>query len=466
MGKGDGRPALRGLAALAAGLVLGLALGSCGAVGTPAPDLAPGARPLPTSCRPLREKMPGFFTLLDRDDSPLRGLAEVVGRLADGGDVRGNVVGNVVDSLLRGVIEFSRDPDESREAECLPKPPERPLCTVEAGPGDDCESRLCAVRRLLDFGIRDERAAAALAQLEPVLVTVLGYLSNQGPGADGKEHLEAVEVLHRASSAEYEAVCAPRNLTVVLDGLVVYLRPNAACGENCPGKRLLRIVKEVVEDPALEGFLGTYEAAEADGSGRVAFQKLGRVLLENVAGTPEDERYFDSVRILLDQVGGFLARDPKYAGLKGRLDELASLLKDLLNPSRPGALLRELKVVVRCIIAVDPGSDLVGAIYDLLRKPGGTAAGGLDLKDMITAFEGLADADADGVLLGAIHALLASLAADEAKLETVRALLEEALTAENARLAAPALQALIEAGVIDELFGVLNDLLYGCKAVP
>jgi hypothetical protein len=36
----------------------------------------------------------------------------------------------------------------------------------------------------------------------------------------------------------------------------------------------------------------------------------------------------------------------------------------------------------------------------------------------------------------------------------------------NARLAAPALQELISAGVIDELLSVLNDLLYGCKAVP
>lgn len=457
----------RGAAMLVLGVGLGGAVASCGAEGTPAPDLDPADQPRPSACKPIREVMPHFFELIERRNSPIKGLRDAVSRLADGEDTGVNPLGGMLGSAVRGIANFANDPPESGEAECLSTPPEAPLCNVEAWAPDACESRLCALRRALDFGIRNQEASAALKALQPVLGTVIGYLSNHGPGADGQEHYAVVEVLHRTSAAEYEGVCAPRNLTVVIDGLLTYFRPDASCGDRCAGTKLLSSLKAVLNDPALATFLNTYESAEQDGSGRGAFQKLGRVLLLNLATTPEDEHYFDSIQTLLDQVGGFLGRDPaKYGVLKATLDDLAALLKDLLNPQRPGALLKELKVVVGCLNAVDPDAEVVGALYDLLSRRGGVDKGGLDLKDLVGSIDELVQQDRKGLLFGMLHAILASLAEEEQALEYVRASINDLLTLDNARDALPAMQEMLSAGVLDELIALLDNLLYGCKATP
>ena len=182
---------------------------------------------------------------------------------------------------------------------------------------------------------------------------------------------------------------------------------------------------------------------------------------------PEDEHYFDDLQILLDQVGGFLDSDPEtYANLRLNVNELGEIMKDMLDPRRPGAVLPYLKSVAACSAAVDPDSLLAGDLYDLLRRPGGVKRGGLDLKDLIGALDDVGNADTDGVLTAMAHALLASMATNEQALEAMRRMVATSFTVESAALALPALQELVASGAIEEAVGLLNDLLYGCKAVP
>lgn len=462
--RGQPQTVRRGLFALAGSLALGLTLARCGAEGTPAPDLAPEDRPQPSSCKTVHELMPNFFALLADPTAPLKDLGTAVGRLSEGQSAGDNPVGSVLGNAVRGLKQFTKDVDESSDAKCLPKPPRAPLCTIEAGAGTACENRICAMRRTLDFGVRDHEAVDALHDLQPILVKVVGYLSNHGKGADGTEHLEGVAVLHRTSSAENESRCAPQNLLEVLDGTVVYFRASPECGHDCMGDKALRAVKALINDPALQSFLASFEGAQHDGAGRDGFQKLAKVLGEGFAATPEDEHYFDQIQLLVDQVTGFLDKDPdKYGRLRKEVDDLAALIKGLMDPKRPGAILHPLKAVVDCVNHVDDKQELVGALYDLLSRQGGVGGEGLDLKEVVDGLDGLAQVDRDGVLLGFFHVVLKSTREDEQAMDNLRALLADVLTVENARAVLPALQTMIERGVIDEVAGLFDNLLYGCK---
>jgi hypothetical protein len=453
----------RVLPVLGASLLLGLAVARCGAENVSAPDLDPKDRPQPSTCKSVQEYMPEFFKLLREPNTPLAGLREVVTKLSTGEAAGGNPIAALLDGIVRGLTAFTHDPPENDDGQCLTNPPPLLLCAVEAAAGTACENRTCAVRRALDFGVKQESAKAALDALQPVLGKVLGYIANKGPGSDGKEHYEGIDVLHR--TATEESLCSPANLIDVLDGAVVYFRANAACGKACAGYKALGAIKALVNDPALQSFLQTYEDAEQTASGRSAFQKLAKVLGGSLAAMPEDERYFNDIQGLVDQIESFLDKNPdKYGQLKSELDDAVAVVKGFLDPQRAGAVLRPLKGVVNCVNKVDADGELVGVFYDLLSKPGDASGQGLDLKEVVTAVDRLAQLDENGVLFGAIHTVLVSTRHDEASMDALRQFLQQVLTVDNAKATMPALQAMVDKGVLNEILTLLDNLLYGCKS--
>lgn len=454
---------------LCAIVVGGVVIASCGAVGTPAPPDPPEQE---STCRSLEVSMPNFFRLLRDPAAPLFGLEHVVGKLASGdpADVSANPIASMLKNTATGLRRFTRDPDETPDARCLTlndletsAPEPLPLCEVEAAPGEACENRMCVVRRALSLGLRDEAAKASLDALKPVLGKVLGYISNTGPGADGREHYEALEVLHR--TAVNESLCAPKNLVDVADGIIVFFRNSPSCGADCVGVRAVESMQALVADPALKELLAGYESAESDGKGKGAFQALGRVLGQSMENMPENERYFDSVQGVVDLLYRYMDTDKaKYGAVRGHVEEVVAVARELLNPERPGAILKPLKAVMRCVNRVDSEQTLVGAAYDLLSRSGEDGGHGLDVEELVTTVADLVRLDEHGVLAGALHALLATLSQDEQALEAVRQFLVQVQTVENARLAFPALQRMVQEGVVEELLGLADELLYGCRA--
>lgn len=447
-------------------VALGLAAGllQCSAEGLPAPEPVAPAQ----ACGSLEELMPEFFAMLRDPAEPLAGLRAVVVALADDdtASLRGNAVGQVLQKVVRGLAEFTRDPGEeepARPTSCFPAPPsDRALCVVEAAAGEPCESRLCATRRALDFGIRDLAAKDALAALRPVVVKVLRYID----GSDDDPHLDGIRVLNAAARAE--GLCSPANALGLLDGILLYFRTNPECAaaDSCVAYRALGTLHDLLTDPALDEFLTTFESGQDGGRGRAGFQQLGRVLLNAVANTPEDETYFDQVQNVVDTVLGFL-NDEKWDGLRPKVETTVALLKGLLDPFRPNAILPQIKAVSACLANpdVDPEMALVGAMYDLVSRPR-DQPGGVDLVELVDALEGVARSDPHGILAGALHASFATTLHDEAALEAVRVLLVEALTEENTRLAMPALIRMVERGVFDELVAFLDTIVYGCRLEP
>ncbi len=459
--------------AVIAGLAVAVvAVARCGGTGIPAPDLEPGTRPTETTCLPLRQTMPRFFALIERDDQPLRGLRDAVVRLSTGEAADENIIGRLLSGAVRGLQRFTKDPDEGDETQCVSPIPlvegePAPLCAVEAVAGEPCENRICAVRRGLDSGIRQREAAEALKALQPLLVKLIGYLGNTGPGADGREHLEVISVLNATSAPEFEGICGPENLTVVVDRLLVSFRSYPGCGERCPADRALSLLRRVVEDPALSGFLSGYEGGESLGeAGRNSFQKLAAVLLSNLGSlSAEQDPYETAVAPLLGTVRTFLGRDPaKNASLLAAVDELSALLREILTPvDGDRRFFVALTGVAKCLAVVDAQQELVGGIYDLLVREGGEGGDGLDLAELLAALEALSNADRNGAVIGLLHVVLASTANDPEALENVRSFLHDLVTIENARSALPALQVMVQEGVLEEAIALLDGIVYGCK---
>lgn len=439
----------------------------CGAVGTPANPEPPEPE---MQCRSLEESLPNFLRLLRDPASPLSGLRHVVTQLnaGDPTDVAENPIASMLKYSVQGLNQFTKDPPENEKKRCYTLTQYEkntdamlPLCGVEALPGEACENRMCVVRRALTLGLQKDGAKSSLDALEPVLGKVLGYMSNTGPGADGKEHYEAIEVLHR--TAVNESLCEPRNLVEVIDGIVVYFRNSPSCGKSCPGLLAVEAFEKLVRDPQLQALLNTYESAEADGKGREAFQSLGRILGPALASMPEDESYFQPIQRVINLLYTFMDGDEaKYGRLRGLVEEVVAVLKGLLDPKRPGAILKPFKAVMHCVNRLDEEQTLVGAAYDLLSRSGDDG-NGLDVDELIATVADVVRLDEHGVFATAIHAVLATLAQDEPALEAVRQFLVQVQTVENARLALPAIQKMVQQGVLEEFFSLLNELLYGCK---
>jgi hypothetical protein len=464
------RRRLRAAGVLAASLLAALSLVRCGAdhLDAPArPDLdAPGSQ-----CRSLEVYMPAFFELLRAPEDPLRPLRLLVADLSGATRAREvDPIAALLQTVFSSLRQFARDPFETALG-CWPVTPESPLpdwpmCGRHLSRDVECESRLCAFGRALDFLVRDRAANDAIEALRPVLVTLLGYVSNTQPGGDGREHYEVIEVFNRTSTNE--ALCSPRNLIVLLDGIVTYFRPNAACSRDrsCVGLEALDVIVDLVRDPALDQFLTRFEADQESGRGRAAIQVLGRVVFDALANLSEDRTFFDPVETLLRQLlYPFLDRDPEtYGGLREKLDRGVVVLKGLLDPEREGAILRELKAVVHCLNQSDPDGLVVGTLYDLLSRPSGQ--GGLDLEELVASFSDLVELDRSGVLLGALHAILSTARDDDKAMETVRVLLARVLTVENSRRVVPVLKTMLDRGVLDELIVAADNIIFGCRGEP
>lgn len=428
----------------------------CGADGVDAPPTSP-RQGIAGQCHGIEDYMPAFFEVLRDPSRPLDGLREVVVELSGSDDGLGrNPVGVLLDTAVKGLLSFAEDPWEAPDVRCLPNPPAQ------------SENRLCAVRRALDFGVRDQGAADAIDELVPLLVKVLGYVTNKGPGAVGRENYEIIDLFNRTSRAE--ALCSPANLLDVLDGLVLFLRPTPECFRpegTCRTFESLSVLDSLVSDPALQDFLAAFESSQSDGKGRAGIQALGRILLQAVADIPRDEwTYFDQVDDLIGRLLlPFLRSSERYAGLEDTVLDAVDLLRDLLHPTRENAFLAQLSDVSRCVVQVDTGNELVGVLYDLLSRPAqGGNADGLDLAELVEVIDRLVRLDRDGVLFGAIHTILSSTRADPLAMDAVRIFLVEVLTVDNARRLLPALQVMLERGVVTELVVVLDNLLYGCRA--
>ncbi len=450
--------AWRAVQALAASATLAVVLPTCGASGTPAPDLDASQKPQPSQCQPLRQMMPHFFAMLDDPTQPLAGLKAVVLRLTAGDTTGDDVVSRLMSSAVRGLKAFTADPPESQDARCLPEAPQAPLCTLDAAPGQACENRMCALRRALDFGIRDEAGKTALDDLQPILVKVLGYIANEGPGADGKTHYEVIDVFHRTSSADLEGICAPENLLQVLDDVVTFFRPSPACGDACPGPKALAAIQALVDDPALQPFLNDFQSQGTDGQGRQAWQNLFRGMSAGLESI--DDQTIENMVGLLDK---FLDSNPgKYGSIESELNEVEKSVLALFD-ANGGAILPPLRQVIVCLDHVDlQNEDIVGAVYDLLSERGGPAGNGLDLRDLVDAVNQILSLDSKGVLFGALHAVLESTERDAEARDDVRQALSDLLTDQNAHDAIPTIQAMLQQGVFDEVVRVLDNLLYGC----
>jgi len=463
-----GRTARTG-ASLLCGLAAGLLLARCGAEGIAAPDSTGALESSDAFCRSLQDYMPRFYATLRAGE--LRGLAQVVTDLDARARGGANPLGALVQTALRTLKMFASDPYEAPPDRCVPyNNPSR------APPEPESANRMCAVRRALDFAVRDEAARQAFDALTPVLVKVLGYVTNESEGKVGAEHYEALDVLHRMSLNE--AQCPPRNLVEVLDGLATYFgagpdcaAPPAGQGEECHAYKLLATLRAILSDKAVEDFLETFQSSVGGSQGRDAVRTLVKVLSGGIVAMPENEHYFDQMQSSLDDlVYRFLESQARSHPDKGydRLEEdvktLVAVLKDFLDPSRKGAVLHPLKGVVACILEVDSGGEVAGALYDLLSRQGGQGGGGLDLLELVDAVSGVAHADPRGVLSGAAHVVLRETARDEVAMEAFRVLFQQTLDATNVRLLAPALKAIVERQVVTELVEVLDNLLYGCRA--
>lgn len=452
---------------LLATLATAVVSSGCGAEGTPAPPDPPEPDLV---CRPLEESLPAFFRLLREPGSPLAGLQHVVRSLASGDptDLSKNPVAAILSNSARGLRLFTKDPPESASFACesleqlaSSTSSRAPLCSVEAASGEACENRMCALRRALALGLHDAAAADALERLEPILAKTIGYMSNSGRGADGREHYEVVEVLHR--TAVNAGRCSPKNLVDVIDGTVVFFRNDPSCGEACQGVRLLDAIEKLIGDPALQNLLSGYENAEADGSGRKSWAALARFLGQQIEDMPDDENYFRAIQTVVDLLYTFMDKDPAtYGHLRAQVEIIVAGLRELLNPNRPNAILIPFKSVMRCINQVDTEQALVSAVYDLLSREGDEGEG-LDVLELVSAVGDVVRLDRNGVLAGALHAVLKTLSDDDDALEGVRRFLEQAQTTENARLVFPVLQKMIEQGVIKEFLGLADELLYGCR---
>jgi hypothetical protein len=75
----------------------------------------------------------------------------------------------------------------------------------------------------------------------------------------------------------------------------------------------------------------------------------------------------------------------------------------------------------------------------------------------------VAKLDQDGVLSGAIHAVLASIRADDESMRIVRQFLVDFITVDNAHKLLPPVQTMITKGVIKEALTFLDTLVYGCQ---
>lgn len=449
--------------AVATVTVLSLSLVRCGADGMeapPPPILDEG------TCQPMAETLSGFFEVLRRPTAPLSGLRDVVVEISRMGEEdcerlreRGlpcqHPVGAVLDAVVRGFVTFSRDPDEGFGTRCL-----------ELAPAEG-ENRLCSLRRALDFGVRDAAASELFDDLLPLMARLIGWISNEGPGANGKTHWEPISVLQEA--AANPGLCNPEHLFDSIDSLVTYWRPDATCsasadGDACRSLAALGLLRELVSDPALQDFLKLF--ATEDGSGRLAFQRVGGLLLSRLSEMPNDARYFDAIdRIANDLLFPFLDNDPaKYGELKGKLVDSLDIARAFLAPHRDGAVLVPFKGVMGCLERVDDDREIIGAAYDLLLKP---AEGGppVDLVEMATLLEEIVrlDSQRHGVLLGAVQTMLRGTRADEQGTEALRKLMVELLTPANARRVFPPLRILIERGVLTEMVLLVDDLLYGCR---
>ena len=114
---------------------------------------------------------------------------------------------------------------------------------------------------------------------------------------------------------------------------------------------------------------------------------------------------------------------------------------------------------------IDQEGELAGALYDVISAQEG-APGGLDLSTLVGALKTLVTMDGSGQTTRALRLLLQGVASASSSDETndpVRELLALALTAEEGRKLLPALDAMVEHGVLGELANLLQDLLYGCK---
>lgn len=444
-------------------LVLGLALSACGATGIeapPPPELDEG------SCQPMDETLSELFGLLHSPATPLSPLREVVVEISSLADEecerRGaqgaacyHPVGAILDAVVSGIVTFSRDPDEGLGTRCL-----------ELAPSQG-ENRLCSLRRALDLAIRDAAAEEILGRLNPMVAELLGWVMNEGPGADGKTHYEVLGVVQQITASP--GICQPTQLFDLIDALLDWWRPDASCqahvdGENCRALGLLGLLRSLVSDAALQEFLELFESE--DGSGRVAFLRVAGLLMARMAEMPENGQYFDAIdRIANELLFPFLNREERYGPLKEKIAASMDVAREFLDPSRDRAVLRQFKGVVSCFNTVDHEEMLVvGALYDLLIQPSGST-GTIDLVKVVTVFEDLVrhDSQRNGVLLGAIQTMVRGTRDDEQGTEAMRRLLVEILSEKSARRVMPPLRLMIERGVLSELILLVDDLLYGCR---
>lgn len=463
---GDSGRRWTGPAAASLVLLAAVSWWGCGAEGTEAP---PPPLPEESSCQPMSDTLSELFKMLRHPTAPLSGLREVVVEISRIGEeecerrrmVRPDAacehpVGAILDAVVRGFLTFSRDPDEVPGTRCL-----------EIAPATG-ENRMCTIRRALDFGVRDAAVSVLFDRLNPLMARLLGWISNDGPGADGSTHWEPVMVLQRA--AANPGLCNPAHLIDAIDSLVTYWRPDESCreladGDSCRSLAALSLLRELVSDPALQEFLKLFEAE--DGSGRVAFQRVAALLMQRMADMPNDERYFDSVdRLASDLLYPFLDSDPeRYGSLKSKLEDSLAIARSFLDPSRDQPILKEFKGIMACLSEVDrEDRHLVGAAYDLLLRPV-NGSPPVDLVELVTLLEEIVRLDTrrNGVLLGAVQTMLRGTRADEQGTEAMRRLLVEILTRRHAQLVFPPLRLMVERGVLSELVILVDELLYGCR---
>ena len=450
-----------------------------GEEGTPAPEPA-GA--LPSACQP-RAVMPHLFALIDRRDASLSGLRQVlmdvaapicldrgtracasdeqcaIGHCQDGlcpCQSSYSPLGDVIGISLRAMASIAGDAAESptgcvsaAHAKELPPP---------------ARNRLCELRRALDVLLLQNGGMRVLGDpdVRRVIFALFDYLQGK---TDGTPHYELFSALGRMAAAQ-SASCDPAALFNLADAALGYLTPQIGLAQ-------LGAVQALLADPQTQKLLAQL-AQSAGKGGREGAIVLAHSLLPGLISAPDAQTALRPLENLLSQ---FVYASASYSQqFKDELRAAMAQTESMLAPSTgifpplQKALACAASAPVRCADAAscsNSDDELIGALYDILSRP--QAQGGVDLAILAGALKALAALDQTGQMARTLRMIARGIAGspDPNDAHETRAavceLAGEALNAEEMQKLVPALRALVDKGVVTELFALLQDILYRCN---
>jgi hypothetical protein len=292
-----------------------------------------------------------------------------------------------------------------------------------------------------------------LARLVPHLIRVVDYIIGTSEFVDGA-HYEVIDTLH-ALIGESGRSCDSISTLGAAERLLS-LRIVDETGLDVPWiEPFFDAVVDLAQDETFATLLGGIEFDDVGSGqglavGRDAFQRIARLLLQNLAA---DNLDLDYVRALLDDI--FVLQFPDDAtGARGKLTRVLDLLEVVVDPTRE--IFPYAQALIRCNNEVDVNGHMPGMLYDYFSIPDLSLVGFLQ------------DIDAMGADTAGTHVrvlLEESLPILQQKPSFTRdaiAVLNRFLDAETSRDLLPMIDDLQGTGVVSELLSVLRRFIRGC----